>query len=77
MTITVYENNRKDSPIEVSEEDVVEAIAEGDSYRSMAELMPYNAVNTVLAQEFGSFDPNSDEYQKFEEAAGAKVIEEL
>jgi len=68
MEITVYEDNRKDSPRAVTVEEVVERAEERYSG-----AVPARAVNAALA-EFGSFDPQSAEYKRFESEAVSRLI---
>lgn len=65
MTITVHENNRSDSPREVSVDEVLDKVRGMDFPPG---VLPERRINLALV-EFGSFDPRSDEYAKFEREA--------
>lgn len=71
--ITVYRDNRVDKPREVGTSEVVERVREKDLYPQYPAGL---AVNRALA-EFGSFDPETEDYNRFEEKAARLVMERL
>ena len=69
--LTVYKNNRRDEPHEVTAEDIAhKAVA-----RYPDEMPPETAVNLACADE-GSFSPSTKEYRTFETAAVDLLREE-
>lgn len=70
MEIQVHTRNRTALPRTVSEEEVIEKVEEMDLYPGMP---PETAVNRALA-EFGSFDPQSEEYREFESSVADSLL---
>jgi len=73
MSFTVYENNRADSPREISVDEVLDKIEEMDFARGIRFERKFN----LALVEFGSFDPRSAEYAAFESKAREKRKEKL
>jgi len=68
MEITVYENNRKDSPRIVDVEEVVERAQEKYDH-----LIPERSIKLALT-DFVSFDPQSADYRRFSSLAMSRLI---